>query len=237
MKPLIGLTPQYGYSNNKKITKINYSYIDAVNQAGGIPIVLPIVKDSDSIDRYIDILQGIILTGGEDAAPLLYGEEPLKEVDSICFERDDMELKIIKRAYEMGVPIFGICRGIQMINIALGGSLYQDIYKQIPNSIGHLAGASIEGGYHTIEIERDSILYEIFKKEKIPVNSQHHQSVKTLGHSLKINALSIDGVIEGIESTNDRFVLGVQFHPEAMIEDREDSLDLFRYFISYCRSN
>lgn len=235
MKPLIGLTCQYDYSQRRKYNKINYTYIDAIKRVGGIPIILPIVNESDIIERYLGIVQGIILTGGGDAAPLLYGEEPIREVDSICYERDNMELKIIKRAYEIEIPIFGICRGIQMINIALGGTIYQDIYRQIPNSLGHNAGSSIEGGYHTIEIVKDSILFEIFKKERIQVNSEHHQSVRALGNNLRINATSLDGVIEGIESTNDKFVLGVQFHPEAMIDKHEEILNIFKYFVSNCK--
>lgn len=235
MKPLIGLTCQNEYSRNIKLNKINYTYIDAIKRAGGIPIILPVVKGSDSIDRYLNILQGIILTGGEDASPLLYGEEPIREVDTICFERDNMEIELIKKAYDKDIPIFGICRGIQMVNIALGGTLYQDIYKQIPHARGHISGFSIGGGYHTIEIVKDSIMYEIFKKERIQVNSQHHQSIKDLGENLKINALSLDGVIEGIESTNNKLLLGVQFHPEAMIDQHGEILDIFTYFISQCK--
>ena len=234
MKPLIGLTCQNEYSHNRKFNKINYTYIDAIKKSGGIPIILPIVNEVELLDRYLDILQGIILTGGEDASPLLYGEEPIREVDTICFQRDNMEIEIIKRAYEKSISIFGICRGIQMINIALGGTIYQDIYRQIPNSLGHIAGSSIEGGYHTIEIVKDSIMYEIFNKERIQVNSQHHQSVRDLGKNLRINSYSLDGIIEGIESTDDRFILGVQFHPEALIDQHDEFLNIFRYFISYC---
>lgn len=237
MKPLIGLTSQYGYSNNIKFNKINYTYIDAIKKAGGVAIILPVVDDKESINRYLNVLQGIVLTGGEDVSPLLYGQEPSREVDTISFDRDRMEMEIIKEAYSKDIPILGICRGIQIINVALGGTLYQDIYKEIPESIGHISGFSIGGAYHSIDIVKDSIMYEIFNKDRIQVNSQHHQSVKDLGENLKINALSLDGVIEGIESTNDRFVLGVQFHPEAMIERHQEMLKIFNHFISYCKSS
>lgn len=236
MKALIGLTCQYDYSQNRTYNRINYSYIDAIKKADGIPIILPIVREVDAIDMYLDLVQGIIFTGGGDAAPLLYDEEPIRKLDDICFERDDMELKTIRRAYERDIPIFGICRGIQMINIALGGTLYQDIYSQIPNALGHMS-SSIRSGHHTIDFVKESKMHEIFKRESIEVNSQHHQSIKTLGENLRINALALDGVIEGIESTNDRFVLGVQFHPEAMIEEHEEFLNIFRFFISYCNKS
>ena len=234
MKPLIGLTSEYDYSQNRKSNKINYTYIDAIKRAGGIPIILPLVNEIDLIEKYLSILQGLVLTGGEDASPLLYGEEPIREVDTICFKRDKMEIELIKGAYEKNIPILGICRGIQMINIAFGGSLYQDIYKQIPDALGHTSGFSIGGGYHTIEIVNNSLMYDIFNKDKIQVNSQHHQSIKDLGENLRVNANSLDGIIEGIESTNDRFILGVQFHPEAMIDRHGEVLDIFRYFISKC---
>ena len=174
MKALIGLTSQYSYRKTIRLTSLNSTYVEAVKKAGAIPIILPIVEDVEAIDRYLDTVQGVILTGGEDASPLLFGEEPIREVDTICFERDKMEIQLIRRALERKIPLLGICRGIQMINIALGGTLYQDIYKQVPNAIGHISAYSIGGGYHTIEIKKDSILYEIFKKEKLAVNSQHH---------------------------------------------------------------
>lgn len=236
MKPLIGITSQYGYTNNIKLNKINYTYIEAIKRAGGVPVILPVIDERESIDRYLSFLQGIVLSGGEDISPLLYGEEPIREVDTISFERDHMEMEIIKGAYSKDIPILGICRGIQTINVALGGTLYQDIYKQIPNAIGHISGFSIGGGYHSIDIVKDSIMYEIFNKEKIQVNSQHHQSIKDIGKNLKVNAYSVDGVIEGIESTSDRFILGVQFHPEAMINRHEEILDIFKYFVAHCKS-
>lgn len=235
MKPLIGLTSRHGYLNSIKLNKINNTYIDAIHRAGGVPIILPVVEEKESIDRYLDVLEGIVLTGGEDVSPLLYGQEPSREVDTISFDRDRMEMEIIKKAYSKDIPIFGICRGIQVINVALGGTLYQDIYKEIPDSLGHISGFSIGGGYHSIDIVKDSILYEIFNKERIQVNSQHHQSVKDLGNNLKVNAYSLDGVIEGIESTNDKFILGVQFHPEAMIYRHKEILNIFKYFVSRCK--
>ena len=235
MKPLIGLTSQHKYSNSIKLNKINTTYIDAIERAGAVPIILPVVEEIESIDRYLDVIQGLVLTGGEDISPLLYGQEPSREVDTISFDRDNMEMEIFKRAYSKGIPILGICRGIQMINVALGGTLYQDIYREVPDAIGHISGFSIGGGYHTIEIVKDSKMYEIFKRDKIQVNSQHHQSVRDIGENLKVNAYSPDGVIEGIESTNDKFVFGVQFHPEAMIYRHKEILNIFKYFIGHCK--
>ena len=234
MKPIIGLTSQFEYSVSRKFNKLNYTYIDAVVKGGGVPIILPILKNLDDLDKYLDSVDGIIFTGGEDISPLLFGEDPTKEVDTICYDRDKIELELFKRAYSRGMPILGICRGLQLINVALGGTLYQDINSQLPNSLGHISTYSIEGGYHSIDIINDTILYDILGKEKINVNSQHHQSVKELGKNLRVNALSSDGVIEGIETTTGNFVLGVQFHPEAMIEETKEFINIFEYFILYC---
>ncbi|MBC8590975.1 gamma-glutamyl-gamma-aminobutyrate hydrolase family protein [Wansuia hejianensis] len=234
MKPVIGLTSQIEYSGRIKLSKINYTYIKAISEGGGVPIIIPNLKRLEDIDKYLDMIDGLIFTGGEDVSPLLFDENPIKEVTHICYERDTMELTLFKKAYNRGIPIFGICRGIQLINIGLGGSLYQDINRQVPNSLGHVSAYRIEGGYHTIDIEEDTILYDIFNKKKICVNSQHHQSVKSLGKNLKINSTSSDGIIEGIESTNEKFVLGVQFHPEAMIDRHEEFKGIFEHFIVKC---
>lgn len=235
MKPVIGLTCQNENLVNRSINRLNYTYINAVVEGGGIPVIIPIMKKTDDIKNYLDIVDGIIFTGGEDVSPLYFGEEPLREVDAICHDRDITELELFKVAYERGIPIFGICRGLQLFNIALGGTLYQDIYKQIPNAIGHICGHNVQEGYHSINISKDSILYDIYNEEKLVVNSQHHQSLKDLGKDLKITATTSDGVIESIESTNDKFLLAVQFHPEAMAMKYDKFINIFSYFIDKCK--
>ncbi len=234
MKPIIGLTSQFEYLVNRKFSKLNYTYVDATIKGGGVPMIIPILKELADIDMYLDLVDGIIFTGGEDISPLEFGEEPIREVDRICYDRDSMEMELFKRAYERKMPILGICRGLQLINVALGGTLYQDINRQLPNSNGHISTYNIERGYHFIKIIDDTILYDVIGENKIRVNSQHHQSVKELGRDLRVNALAYDGVVEGIESTNGNFVLGVQFHPEAMISEHREFVNVFQYFINYC---
>src|SRR5690625_3935173 len=234
MKPIIGITSRDDYTGRIKINLVNHTYIDAVIEAGGIPLVLANLQDLDDIDGYIKTLDGIIFSGGEDISPLVYGENPIKEVKNISYRRDKFELELFNRSYEKGLPILGICRGIQLVNVALGGSLYQDIHQQIPQALGHVSTYRIEGGYHTIDIERDSILFDIFKEKKIQVNSQHHQRVKDVGDKLRVCARAHDGVIEAIESSNDNFVLGVQFHPAAMVSEHEEFVSIFEYFINRC---
>lgn len=235
MKPIIGLTCEKENSINKSINRVNYPYIKAVIASGGIPIIIPTMEDTKDINRYIDIVDGVIFTGGGDISAHYFNEEPIREVDEVCQDRDMTEIALFHEVYKRGKPIFGICRGIQLINIALGGSIYQDIYSQVPNVLGHTCANNIQDGYHSINIQKDSIMYEIFQKEKLVVNSQHHQSIKSLGKDLRVIAEAKDGIIEAIESTNEKFILGVQFHPEAMAMKYEEFLKPFKYFVDRCK--
>ena len=234
LKPIIGLTSQYEHLVGRKMIKMNNTYVNAVVDSGGVPIILPIIKSMSDVERYLDLVDGLIFTGGEDVSPIFFGEEPLKEVDTICMARDKMEIQLFLKAYEKNIPILGICRGLQVINIALGGTLYQDINVQVPNVIGHMCSYNISQGYHTISILENSIFSTIFKTDKVIVNSQHHQSIKDLGRDLKVTSTTIDGVIESIESTNDKWLLGTQFHPEVMIESDDEFMGIFNLFMGRC---
>ncbi len=235
MKPVIGLTCEKENLVNRSINRVNYPYIKSVIASGGLPIIIPTLEDMKDISRYLDIVDGVIFTGGGDISAHYFNEEPIREVDEVCQDRDMTEIALFHEAYKRRKPIFGICRGIQLINIALGGSIYQDIYTQIPSVLGHTCGNNIQDGYHSIKIQKESILYEMFEKEKLVVNSQHHQSIKTLGKDLRAIAEAKDGIIEAIESTNENFILGLQFHPEAMAMKNEDFLKPFKYFANRCR--
>ena len=235
MKALIGLTSGDETSKGTILNKLNYTYIKAIESSGGVPIIIPNLNNMENIEKILEGLDGLVFTGGEDISPLLFKEEPIRETRNIAYRRDRMEMELFKAAYKKRIPILGICRGIQVINVALGGDLYQDIPSQIEGSHGHMSSYDIEGGYHSLTILKKTKLFHIFKEEKIIVNSQHHQSVKNLGKDLKINSIAPDGVIEGIESTTDKnFLLGLQFHPEAMSFRDENFLNIFSYFIDNC---
>ncbi|WFA08198.1 gamma-glutamyl-gamma-aminobutyrate hydrolase family protein [Tissierella sp. Yu-01] len=236
MKPVIGLTCSSEDLVNGSLNKLNDTYINAVYKGGATPIIIPILKNGEHIEDYLEIVDGIVFTGGGDVSPLYFGEDPINELGQIDYDRDLIEMALFQKAYEKGIPIFGICRGLQLLNIALGGDIYQDIYIQVPNVQGHTCMHNIQEGYHVINILEDSILYDIFKKNKLVVNSQHHQAIRKLGDNLKITARSNDGVIEAVESTNNKFVLGVQFHPEAMAVKYDEFLKPFRYFIDRCEN-
>lgn len=233
-KPVIGLTTQQDVMVGKKISRINQPYIDAVIKAGGVPLLIPVQGEDSLSEDYIQALDGIIFTGGEDIWPHYFGEEPMKEVSVISHDRDKTEWGLFMKAYESGLPIFGICRGLQLANVALGGTLYQDIFKQVQNVGGHVCGYNTEEGYHSIELEEKSILHEIFGEKRIFVNSEHHQAIKDLGRGLRVTAKSADGIIEAIESVNDKFLMAVQFHPEAMAQKHDEYVSLFKRFIERC---
>ena len=235
MKPLIGLTSQEEVIKGTTLNKLNYTYIRALEASGAIPLIIPNLKNIGDSKEIIDKLDGIIFTGGEDVSPLLFKEEPLKETRQISYDRDKMEMELLREAYEKKLPILGVCRGLQVINIFLGGSLYQDIPLQVKDAHGHVSILDLTEGYHSINIMKDNRLFDIIGEEKIAVNSQHHQSIKDLGRDLKINCKSPDGIIEGIESIEtDRFLLALQFHPEVMVKD-EKFLNIFASFTKICR--
>ncbi|OOM82086.1 putative glutamine amidotransferasec [Clostridium puniceum] len=238
MKPIIGLALSNRVKSKKIYSVINNDYIKAVQKAGGIPILIPFSDNIENIKEYTNKLQGIIFTGGEDISPLFYNEEPRKEVQCIIEERDRFELELFKEVYEKKIPILGICRGLQLINIALGGNLYQDINSQIPNSYGHAPKYTLRSNlYHSVKIEKGSKLFDIFKTEDLKVNSFHHQSIKELGKNLKITANSNDGIVEAIESVDEKFLVAVQWHPENLVEKHGEFLKVFEALINIAKQN
>ena len=233
-KPIIGITCIQANIKGKKVNTINDYYFNAVLKAGGVPIIIPSVTDEETIGEYVKILDGVVFTGGHDVWPQRFGEEPVKQVVEITHERDQLELVLFEKAYKAGLPILGICRGLQLVNIALGGTLYQDIYSQVENVGGHSFGYNPEDVYHSIRIEEESMMKEIYGKETVYVNSEHHQAIKDLGRDLKVTSRSQDGIIESIESTNDKFVLAVQYHPEAIAAKYPEHREIFNHFIRKC---
>ncbi len=240
MKPLIGITGNFG----DKGCELAKGYYQSVLEAGGSPIVIPPYTDASAMSALLDELDGIILSGGSDMNPLLVGEEPIPQLHGINPERDVPELMLIRQAYERQIPILGICRGIQMLAAALGGSIYQDLgvqYKYAP-LIKHSQDLVREQASHTVYIEQDSMLGRIFTQsglgtgEKgeyvLPVNSFHHQAVRCPGELFKVSARSSDGVIEAMESNEHKSILGVQWHPECFILAGDRSqMPIFKWLV------
>lgn len=238
MRPIIGITT-FNETNSRgsRFNSVNYNYIKAVHMAGSTPVLIPVTDCDERIDDYIDLVNGILFTGGVDVAPLYYGENPIKEVHSIDAKRDEFELKLFNKAFGTKLPILGICRGMQLINVALKGTLFQDINSQIPDSLGHYPN-NIQSDvlYHSIEIVENTILANIFNSKEININSFHHQAVKDLGEGLKASAFSKDGIIEAMEGvySNGQIILGVQWHPEGLVVKHEEFRKLFGFFVEKC---
>ena len=230
MKAIIGISSYE--ENNKGQYNLNTNYVDAVLDAGGLPIIIPIIRNEEDAERYLDTIDGIIFSGGIDISPLNYDENPLKEINRMSSVRDNYEIMLFKKAYERKMPILGICRGSQLMNVCLGGNLYQDINIQVGDSLGH-SPSSMAGDefFHSSKIEKDSNFYNIFGEKKILVNSFHHQAIKDLGNNLKAVAYAEDGIIEAIEATDERFMLGVQFHPEELQRKHKEFLGIFKALV------
>ena len=234
----IGITPDWSTSQSpsareEPIIFLSDRYTQAILKAGGIPIVLPIHSSRRAIQKALESLDGILVTGGNfDIHPTIYGEEPLEGLGQVKEERTQFELELISLSLERDLPLLGVCGGEQAINVALGGSLYQDIATQVPFVIEHQQRTPKDQKGHQIKLHQGTKLKQIVGCETLGVNTTHHQAVKKLGKGLITNASSEDGIVEGIESNNHSFVLGVQWHPEFLIDKDSAQLRIFSTFTS-----
>lgn len=232
MKPIIGITMFQETEVDKSFSLVSNNYLNAIENAGGVPLFIPVSEDMEAVKPYLEMIDGIIFSGGECVGPINFGENPSKAISKINPSRDNFELALFQEAYNMDMPILGICRGAQLINVALGGSLYQDIFSEITNCYGHMpSGMQVYDLFHLIDIEENSKLFDIFKTAELEVNSFHHQGIKDIGKDLKVTATAKDGVIEGIESLSRKFLIGVQWHPEDLTLKYKGFLKLFKAFI------
>ena len=203
--------------------------MDIINELGALPVVLPDVPGAKGED-YVDLFDALIIPGGPDADPTFYGEEPSRHIGSTNYKRDVFEAELFKAFYKAGKPIFGICRGCQFINILMGGSVYQDLAADNPDSyIRHSQGA--DGSYptHHVEVAKGSSLYKSLGATAY-VNSRHHQGIKKVGEGLTVTAKAADGVVEAVE-TADGQIVAVQWHPENMWQEHAEMRRLFEDFI------
>jgi putative glutamine amidotransferase len=228
MKPVIGITTYSEQKPMKAYSTVSMNYVRSVIMARGLPILLPVCEDIGLAQDYIDCLDGLLLTGGEDVSPLVYGENPIKEVDYFSPVRDEFEIRLVKLALEKNIPVLGICRGLQVMNAALGGTLYQDIFSQVKDCLGHFPKPlPVDELYHSVQIEKNSRLHRVFGKDRIKVNSYHHQSVKDPAVDFQVTARSSDGIIEGIEHRDKAFAVAVQWHPEDLTQRHPQFIKLF----------
>jgi putative glutamine amidotransferase len=232
LKPIIGITSPYDNANDRYF--MPKLYVESIITAGGIPLIIPNLEDND-IRQILDKVDGLLLSGGDDIDPVYFNEEPIQAMGEITPERDRFEIALTKFALERNCPILAICRGVQVLNIAAGGTIYQDITTQFSKAIKHSQKAPRWYGTHKIEIKPQTKLNKLLKIDYVRVNSFHHQGIKDLGEHFVINALSLDGLIEGIESISHEFVIGAQWHPECMWVKTPLMLELFTELIAFSK--
>ena len=218
--------------------RLTAAYVTALERAGLVPLIVPPLSSTEAASSVLDSVSGLVLTGGEDVDPARYGEKRHEKVRSVNVARDATEAALVEEARARGLPVFAICRGIQILNVALGGTLVQDIPSQCRTDIDHDEEGARTSRTHEVSIEPGSLIAGAVGTEHLSVNSFHHQSVKRVADGMKVTARSPDGVIEGIESTDDSWwVMGVQWHPEEMTDSAEPwDRGLFKAFAKQLES-
>jgi putative glutamine amidotransferase len=207
---------------NTSRVRLTAAYVTALESAGLIPLIVPPLSSSDAASAVLDSVAGLVLTGGEDVDPARYGEKRHEKVRSVSAARDATEAALIKEARERGTPVLAICRGIQILNVALGGTLVQDIPSQCETDIVHDEESARDSRTHEISVEPGSLIARAIGTEHCTVNSFHHQSVKRVADGMRVTARSPDGIIEGLESMDENWwVMAVQWHPEEMTDSAE----------------
>jgi putative glutamine amidotransferase len=232
-RPRIGVTSWHHPDREERWEYVRDNYTRSVYRAGGLPIILPMPSgDPGVLDEYLAAVDGLLFTGGEDVHPEFYGDAVRKTCEDIDRERDVFELGLARRALDRGMPTFGICRGIQLLNVACGGSLYQDL-SECPGAVPAHRTSREERAHlrHGVRILPDTRLRDIVGSEEVKVTSTHHQIINRLGNGLRASALADDGVIEGIEKPDHPFFLAVQWHPERMADAHPDQLALFQALV------
>jgi putative glutamine amidotransferase len=235
--PLIGITTSVSVDKTPERAYVNGTYIRAIQAAGGIPVLLTPHFTAEVQAALWQRLDGLVLTGGGDIDPARFGEERHPAVDEVSPARDDLEIGLTRRALDDNVPLFAICRGIQVLNVALGGTLVQDIASEVPNALAHSQKAPRHEPTHAVKVMGEgTLLGRVLGALEMNVNSMHHQAIKRLGEGLREAAWAPDGVIEGVEMPgDDRFVLGVQWHPEELVGHDQAARNLFAAIVEAAR--
>jgi putative glutamine amidotransferase len=240
IRPLIGLSSWTRRVRSGQKDRFNEAvprgYTEGVEGASGLPVLLPNSDDASLAPEYAARIDGLLLTGGDDVHPRNYGEAPHPRIDLVDERRDAFEIALLRAARERLMPVLGICRGIQIINVALGGDLYQDVPSQRESAVGHAQKTLREGAWHEIEIRPGTRLAEILGETRVAVNSYHHQACRRVADGLSVTATTSDGLVEAVEDPGHPFFLAVQCHPE-VLEGGEaaSSRRLFAAFVAAAR--
>ncbi len=240
MRPLIGIPCYAGTSEgtHRPVYCTNRVYSQAVEDAGGMAVLIPFVHDVTTLDALVDRLDGILFPGGKDIAPSCYGEQPHPLLGAVDPRQDEVELALAHWVIERDLPVLGICRGMQLLNVALGGSLYQDICAQVHNSFKHCHDDQPRGQItHNIQIKPGSQMEHVLRSGEVWTNSLHHQSVKQPGKGVIISGYAEDGIAELLEVPDHSFMVAVQGHPEEIYTRETIWSRVFAAFISACEAS
>ena len=233
-KPVIGLCTSYEKNETEDRIFINHAYLEAVRHFGGIPVVIPGEAEEGEQEYLLSLCDGLILTGGDDIDPALYGEEIINDTVFPAPERDVREPRLIALALRRDLPVLGICRGLQILNVYFGGTLYQDLPAQMVTDVMHKMERPFERVIHDCYLIPESPLAKLTGRETIGVNSFHHQAVKDVAPGLEIMAKAPDGIVEAVRKPDAKFLWAVQWHPEMLWPVEDASGQIFRAFISAC---
>lgn len=244
-RPLIGVSanrfaadPERAVFKNMELHYAELNLLDTVYRAGGLPVIIPDLKHEKPFEEFMERIDGLLLAGGADVSPESYG---MKEYDKRWpgdKVRDAYEIGLIKRAEKMGRPIFGVCRGLQILNVAMGGTLYQDITEEKPGSLVHRNWDIYEQNVHEVNVDKGSWLDRVYGKTQLRVNTIHHQGIRNIAPSLKAIAHAPDGVIEAVEDKQGRYIRAVQWHPEWHKLDQQGVDDMevvIKDFVEACK--
>ena len=243
MRPRIGITCRIKYEDefHPPVIGVSEPYIESIMEAGGAPVLIPLTDDMELLREIYDSIDALFIPGGEDVHPKFYNETPHPKLGDTCEIRDITEIQLIRWAYDDNTPVLGICRGIQVINVALGGTLVQDIEEQSATDLDHRAKESKamwDAGAHQLLLDRGSRLAAVLGKERVTVNSLHHQAVKALAPKLTKTAEADDGTVEALEAKGKNFFIALQCHPEMLWQKSSDRdwLKLFKAFVDAARN-
>lgn len=240
-RPNIGITPDFSASRTDSpfpYYELKVPYADAVLRAGGLPLVLPYSDEGACVDAYLERISGLLVTGGAfDIPPEAYGESVREGLGPMKLSRTTFETVLMRGALKRNIPVLGICGGMQLLNVVLGGTLYQDIGREVPGAHEHEQKHDRTQPQHPVEVLDGTLLAEVVGRGQLMVNSTHHQAARRTGGQVVVSAVSPDGVVEAIESSRYAFALGVQWHPELMLNTVPIHVGVYRAFIQKAREH